>query len=269
MSVGVRMTGERRWTRLLVALAGTVLAVPVLLATLAPPATAAPVRYGDCEVDVVVPEPDGMVVVTVRNRGGQRFGPVSVELWRADLRIAQASTGALASGASTVVRLPVRDGSAGAYLVVDFELGGVRQEFAVPLPPDLGGGSAGPGGTLLAWLTPLLGFAGALLGVWLGHVTSARRERVRTTVDAGWKRVDRDGPAYRTFLEYWQGSISASHLEGAFGQLRAAASVPADVTREYERTIRVLRLTDATDEAKRAAATRLRRAVEALRTHQG
>lgn len=258
-------------------------AVTVGLAALlggVPPAAAQPAGQGDCEISIIMSATEsgrpGRLVVTVRNRGRAGFGPVTVELWRADTRITAVPAGPLVPGESTVIRVPAPEETAGAYLVVRYQAGGVRRDFAVAVP--VSGGGAGPGGAgpdgvpgagFLAWFTPLLGFAGALAGVWLGHVTTARRERARMAADAQWKRVDRDGPAYRAFLDYWQGSTSASHLEAAFAQLRSAASVPAEVTREYEQTLGVLRDAGVSEGAKRAAATRLRDAVDALRTDRG
>lgn len=241
------------------------------------PASGAPVVYGECEVHVIRLDADadadagdrgGLLLVTVGNRGDERFGPVSVELWRSDRRVRQVSTGSLAPGASAVVRLPLSGGTAGAYLMVGYGAGGVRREFAVPVPSGGSATDAAAGGALLAWLTPLLGFVSALAGVWLGHVTTARRERARLAADAQWKRVDRDGPAYRDFLDYWQAGTSASHLESAFAQLKSAASVPAEVVGEYERTLGVLRDAGASEDAKRVSAIRLQEAIDALRSHR-
>ncbi|MEV8630692.1 hypothetical protein AB0395_03465 [Streptosporangium sp. NPDC051023] len=236
-------------------------AVPVVPAV---PVWAEPGSSGTISVEAFVRRGDrnAQVVTTVRNVTGAPIDRLRVELWNDGKVVVAADRVALPAKQSTVVRLTIDDPE-NSHVVVTARAGGIEDQVAVP-PKGAKAGDPEAGAMVVALVTSLLSLLGVGLGVFVTHVTNDKREKHRMRFEARKNDTDRYSPAYREFLDRWNSSISSSHLESRFGQLRGKAYVPENVVTLYGETLVTLRDAMATTDAKKAAARRLYTAVDEL-----
>lgn len=243
--------------------AGVIAAVLVSLMFLfSGTAAAAPLGV---EAFVVGPAKGAEAVVTVRNSGTAPADVVSVELRQGRGSIGAQRGGRLVAGQAAVFRFPVgKDAYAAGrlYVLVQRRTGTTLDTTAVPVaPPPKAPEKKGLGTTAV---TTLFSVGSLLAGIVVTDLLARRRERSQSRLEARRTDVERDTPAYRAFIADWQGSIAPAHLTSAFTALLGAAGVPDRVQEVYRETLARLNDPAASAEAKREAASRLRRTVEDL-----
>jgi hypothetical protein len=195
---------------------------------------------------------EGTVVVTLVNSSSQTVNDVTVEFWLAGRLRDRKGYYVVSSGSSRVVTFTDARSTPGGYVLVRFSAGRVDNSEASPVPALL---QTSPDLQELTTLgAAVLSLIGVLLGAFLGHFLTAKRELARSKFD--WRKMvyERYEEAYVSFLSGWASSTNVRVLEEQFELLMSKAPVPAGVIRVYRDVRTKLADTGSTSEEKRSAA---------------
>ncbi len=146
-------------------------------------------------------------------------------------------------------------------ILVHYEVHGISNTVPIAVEEP----SSNVTGANYATLIPaLISFAGVIIGAWLLHRFTRRRDRDREKSE--WRRYifDKYEEAYREFLSGWGGTPSAVVLSATFSELRRKAIVPQELVAQVNTCKTILENSD--DENKKVACEGLYRSFVAWLT---
>jgi hypothetical protein len=199
------------------------------------------------------------ILVTLHQNEPNRSTDVVVELWCAGKLKANRKIGTLEPGQSWAesFHLPSPNGH---YLLIKYKNSGASNLIARAIPEI----PKKPSGLSISALPAISSLIGAIIGAWLLHSFSTRRERNRAGFEWGKMVFEKYEKPYRYFLRRWNASTSSSILETEFEDLQNEALVSQEIKQSYRTTLQILRNGTSSESERQTACETLYRVIESF-----